>query len=1270
MIKDFLTNLTLKRKMSVLTITTLLVLTVIAFTVVYFFNTFKVLNMLINAERIHMSYFQKGVSGFYRWQLQPDSGQPEEAIAMVDTANNMAFVFGRLDSIAQTNKRDEFENILYNTLSQALLYNRANARMMAERCLLFIKINDKRFIQVMQTAYSGAQTGYEISRVMHEMKNNNHPQLEHKLESLIYKIEGEYEQFAADLDVLGAYVQRILLIVMIGLVVLLAMVIYVISVAIAKAISVPMKLMVNEFGKMAEGEIGEPVGYESKDETGQLVASFNKLQLNLTEVIKNAKEVALGNYDHHIQPKSSKDELGIALRKMTEALLTNQQKQHELDWLKTGKTKMADVLRGDQSLESIAGKTLQELCSYLQMEWASFYVWDDDSKQLKLMACFGTTNEMLTANIKPGQLLTGQSWEMKKPIWLSPLSNPEVIVSSSIIRMKAESLAIVPLMHEAQAWGIIELAGCRPLYENDKNLLLDISETIAIAIRSANARTKVKALLDKTLNQAEELQSQQEELRVINEELSEQAEALRESEKLLQQQQEELRVTNEELEERTHDLELQKNAIDQKNKELEKAAENISLKANELEAISRYKSEFLANMSHELRTPLNSLLILSRDMAENKKQNLTTDQVQSASIIYQSGQDLLNLINDILDLSKIESGKMTITPEVVSLDEFCQYIVNTFKHMTEIKGLQFSTVIHPDLPAQIVTDRHRLAQIIKNLVSNAIKFTHKGGVKVSFEAPVAIELKNQNLSAHNSIAIVVEDSGIGIAPEKQHEIFEAFQQADGSISRKYGGTGLGLSITRELVKLLGGEIILVSDTNKGSKFTIVLPLSYVPLDEVNLPSSEKETIVEKKQTTVNVISNQATLSAAEDSEQPYLEDDRQKINQLSKVLLIVEDDSRFAQILINEGRKRGFKCIAAQTAEAAWKLLSEYKPDAILLDIILPGMNGYSLLEMLKEDPQRRHIPVHIVSGTDGSLEALQRGAIGYLHKPVQAEALDQTFQKIEAFVQKHIKDLLVVEDDHHMRQLITKVIGGGDINITEARSASEAKEMLNQKDFDCMVLDLGLPDMSGFELLKQLQNEKRDNLPPVIVYTGRELSREENTELRKYASSIIIKGVKSEERLLDETALFLHRVVDKLPESKKEIINVLYDKEAVFKNKTILVVDDDMRNVFALTRVLEDHGMTVIEAENGIVALEKIKKHPEIDLILMDIMMPEMDGYTAIRAIRKMPDRHKLPILTLTAKAMKEDRQKSLEAGANDYMTKPVDISKLLSLLRVWLHY
>ncbi len=733
-------------------------------------------------------------------------------------------------------------------------------------------------------------------------------------------------------------------------------------------------------------------------------------------------------------------------------------------------------------------------------------------------------------------------------------------------------------------------------------------------------------------SQAEELQTQQEELKHMNEELEEQTQNLK-------QQQEELQMSNEELEEQTQALKM-------KNEEVETAKNDIEKKTKQLEISSRYKSEFLSNMSHELRTPLNSLLILSKDLAENRKKNLDSIQIESAEIIYKSGNDLLVLINEVLDLSKIEAGKMSINIESISLRKFADELIRNFKHHAEQKGLILTCKLNKELPESIRTDLQRLNQILKNLLSNAIKFTEKGSVSILIDR-----------FTESTLVISVTDTGLGILQEKQMSIFEAFQQADGGTSRKYGGTGLGLSISRQLAKLLGAEIKVNSTINEGSTFSVIIPIE-IEYEQESTRTDTKESSVYKP----------LSVNAAKYLNYPTIEDDRNTITKDDKVVLIVEDDLKFASILLKQANKKGFKCLSAATGEDCLFLASKHKPQAIILDMGLPGIKGHQVLTELKANPTIRHIPVHIISAKERSLESIKEGAVEYLMKPINKKELEDAFNRIENFVSRKIKNLLIIEDNETSRKAMRILIGNGDVKCFEAGNGKDALTIYRENHIDCMILDLGLPDMNGFELIHKLKNIKDINIPPIIVYTGKELTKEENNELQNYAESIIIKGVKSEERLLDETALFLHRTISNLPKSKQLIISNLYDKEALFHMKKILLVDDDMRNVFALSKILNERGMEIIKADNGKNALDMLDLHSDIDLVLMDIMMPEMDGYEAMRKIRSQRRLKDLPVIALTAKAMKDDKQNCIDAGANDYITKPIDIERLLSLMRVWL--
>jgi CheY-like chemotaxis protein/CHASE3 domain sensor protein len=1023
----------------------------------------------------------------------------------------------------------------------------------------------------------------------------------------------------------------------ITLIIILLIISFIISLWITNNISKRISIIAKEAQKIAGREFLQNTFLHDaiNDELSPVVNALDSINTSFKEVTTNANNVASGNYSSDFIPISENDLLGNSLKKMTVSLRETTAENQKHNWFTNGQNQLNQKLIGDQSLEELAGNTINFLCSYLNANIGAIYLLNDTSNFLTLKGKYAyATNDLTIKEIYAyNEGLIGQAAAEQKNIILNNLEQSHLRIISTVIDAQPQNLIIAPFVFEEKTLGVIEIAKLEKLTDTEIEFIKLCTDSIAISINSAISRMKIQELLEETQKQSEELQSQQEELKQMNEELEEQTQNLK-------QQQEELQMTNEELEEQTQALEM-------KNKEVEATKYEIEQKSKQLELSSKYKSEFLANMSHELRTPLNSLLILSKDLAENKRKNLDADQVESAEVIYKSGNDLLHLINEVLDLSKIEAGKMHLSIENVNLRNFINDILKSFKYQAEQKGIALSLSIADNVVEFIKTDVQRLSQILKNLLSNAIKFTEKGSVSVNIKA-----------TENNKISIAVADTGIGIAEEKQAAVFEAFQQADGGTSRKYGGTGLGLSISKELAKLLNAEIILESKLHKGSVFVLIIPV------EIN-DSETKEYREQSLKTNLhtNTITQQNNYK-----NYPVIEDDRNSINKTDKLLLIIEDDLKFASILKKQANKKGFKCIAASTGEDGLILATKYMPHAIILDMDLPGINGRQVLNELKSKPALRHIPVHIISVNERSINLAKEGAIEYLTKPINKNDLERAFGRIENFINRKMKNLLIVEDDEISRKAIKKLIGNGDVKCIEAATGKDALAEYSNTHIDCIVLDLMLPDISGFELIQEFRKCKQENIPPIIVYTGKDLTKEENYELQKYAETIIIKGVKSEERLLDETALFLHRTISNLPESKQSIIHNLYDKEAIFNNKKILLVDDDMRNIFSLSKILRERGMEIIKADNGKTAIEMLTINPDIDLVLMDIMMPEMDGYEAMKKIRMQAKYKNLPIIALTAKAMKDDKQKCIDAGANDYIAKPIEIERLLSLMRVWL--
>lgn len=996
-----------------------------------------------------------------------------------------------------------------------------------------------------------------------------------------------------------------------------------------------IKQITNEAEKIASREFtNDKLKDDTQDELRPIFDSLISVNESFREVTKHANEVACGNYKVEMIPRSEKDNLGIALNTMTRTLRETTAANRNHIWLTTGLNQLNEKLKGDQNIEELANNTIRFLCNYLKANIGAIYHFDDNINALILSGQYAFLSPVDTKKtIALAEGIIGQVAREQKQISLTNITDDQIRITSSVLNASPKHLIIAPFLFEGKTMGVLELGKLTEFNEIEKEFINLSMDSIAVTVQSAIARKQIQELLEETQSQSEELQSQQEELRQINEELEEQTQNLI-------QQQEELQISNEELEEQTQ-------ALETKNHEVESAKNDIEQKTKQLEISSKYKSEFLANMSHELRTPLNSLLILSKDLSENRKKNLDSIQVESAEIIYKSGHDLLVLINEVLDLSKIEAGKMSITIEYVSLSTFADDLIRNFKHQAEQKGLELTCNLDKNLPDSIRTDIQRLNQIVKNLLSNAIKFTEKGSVSV-----------NIGPSKDHKVIISVKDTGLGIEKDKQMAIFEAFQQADGGTSRKYGGTGLGLSISRDLAQLLSAEITVISKLQEGSTFSLILPFEIHQEQNSNSLRDVKESAIYKHH----------QVKDAQFLNYPTIDDDRDIITKKDQVVLVIEDDLNFASILLRQANEKGFKCLAAATGEDGLVLASKFNPQAIILDMGLPGVNGEQVLLELKANPSIRHIPVHIISATTPSLEQFKEGAIEYLMKPIEKNDLEDAFGRIENFVSRKIKNLLIIEDSENSRKAMRILIGNGDVKCFEAGTGKEALALYRENFIDCIILDLGLPDISGFELIHQLEGIKDSGIPPIIIYTGRELTKKENYELQKYAESIIIKGVRSEERLLDETALFLHRTISNLPPSKQLIINNIYDKEAFFNTKKILLVDDDMRNVFALSKILKERGMEVLIAENGLIALELLDAHADIDMVLMDIMMPEMDGYEAMQQMRLQEKFKTLPVIALTAKAMKDDQQKCINAGANDYITKPIDIERLLSLMRVWL--
>ena len=1033
----------------------------------------------------------------------------------------------------------------------------------------------------------------------------------------------------------------------------------------------------------------------------------NSLTVQVRNIADVATSVTKGDLTRQItvDAQGELDELKTNINQMIVNLKSTTEKNSEQDWLKTNLAKFSRMMQGQKDLEAVSKLIMSELTPLVSAHHGAFYIMDDDNHTpvLRLIASYAYKERKHIGNrFHLGEGLVGQAALEKKPILLTNVPADYIQISSGLGEAPPRNVLVLPVLFEGDVKAVIELASFLPFSQIHQLFLDQFAESVGVVINMIAANMRTAELLEQSQSltlelqsQSEELRKQQEELKRSNAELEAQATTLRTSEELLKDQQEELQQVNEELEEKASLLAEQNRKVESKNEEVEGARVALEEKAEQLALSSKYKSEFLANMSHELRTPLNSLLILARLLSENKDGNLTPKQVEFAQTILTSGSDLLNLINDVLDLSKVEAGKMDVNATEVRLEDIKEFVERSFNQLADQKGLGFHVEINADVPQALYTDGGRLQQVLKNLLSNAFKFTEQGDVTLMVRrAEKGRRFQNPTLeAAPDVIAFAVNDTGIGIPKDKQRLIFEAFQQADGTTSRKYGGTGLGLSISREIARLLGGEIKVESTENQGSTFTLFVPLRYIPRQDgpdrepvqaSNYPSLMRSPAPAPRRTTparAQPASRDQRRKPPGDAlqyrperrtmPQTAIADDRERIEEGDRTVLVIENDQNFAKVLLEMAREKGFKGVVELDGEAGLVAAREIRPDAITLDIDMPGMNGLEVLDRLKRDPETRHVPVHIISGVEEKREGLKAGAIAFLAKPVSKEALDAAFARISTFIDTVPKNLLVVEDNEAQRQSIVELIAHDDVEIVAVASAEEALEKLRERHFDCMVLDLGLrtSHMSGFDLLERVKSDDENHDLPIIIYTGKELSPEDETKIKKYAETIIVKDVKSPERLLDETALFLHRIEAKLPEQKRKMLEHLHDADSVVAGKNILVVDDDVRNIFSLTSMLEDHGMIVRFAENGKQAIEQLKKDPNVDAVLMDVMMPEMDGYETTRAIRGMDNFKSLPIIALTAKAMKGDREKCIAAGASDYITKPVDTEQLLSLLRVWLY-
>lgn len=1285
--KNWLKNLKIKGKLNLMIGLSLLGLVILGSTSNFFIKTTKVVNIMLIAQRDYMMNYHKSLELFYQYRADENSGDSlESALVNLSAAISKLELFSDVENLM----KNTTDRVIADSVISVYKISNSDADLLVKRVRLFNSLKIPAIRESSEAASSALSQAQKIKQIFagyHGQADSvKLSQASKELGASLSRMAELEDVYAKKVKDISDFTIQSLGLSIIFIVLFLGLLIFLLSKSISSMIINPMGLIRSNLAKMALGDLSGESEYASKDEVGQLTDSYRQMKNILAEQVEQAKRVARGDFDNALTPQSDKDELTIALNEMTSSLKSAKIKNDRDSWIKSSQNELNSEVQGDIDLASLGIKISGIVSKHLNALTSALFVFNDRNRIEFIGGYAVDTEQAKSRAFNPGEGLIGQAVRDRQTLVLEKIPESYLDVFSGLGRLKPGFLMIVPCIYNNVVEGVLELGSLKPFDDVSTDYINLVSGSIAIAILSSKNRTALQDLLAKQQKLMEELQVQQEELRQSNEELQVQQEELRqsneeletqtreleESKASLQAQQEELRVTNEELSERTRAIENQRESLRKKNDELEKARQDIEDKARELQQVSTYKSEFLANMSHELRTPLNSILVLSQILAQNKSENLNEKQIKSAETIKSSGENLLVLINEILDLSKIESGKVDLHSEPIELKSLLADLQETFLPIAEEKGLKLEMSISEDLPADIHNDSLRLGQILRNLMSNGIKFTEKGSIRITASRPRAPEsLKQKFQNRIDLIGFYVEDSGIGIQKDKQKEIFDAFRQADGTTSRKFGGTGLGLAISRNFARMMGGDILLESNPGKGSSFLLVIPEN-ITAEFVPVPASIPETVIDQPKVSMPApVWKPEPLQDPESSvgvEDPSVDDDRKNIKKGDTFLLIIEDDVSFAQIIYDLAHEKNFKCMIAPNGETGLHYADYYNPSAIILDIGLPGIDGWEVMKRLQENPNTRHIPVHFMSGSDKSLEALKKGAIGFLRKPVAVDEINEAFDKIEGLISKPLKKLLLVEDDASMRLSINELIGEENINIVSVSKGQEALNLLKKETFDAMILDLGLEDMTGYDLLQKIGHRNDAHKMPVIIYTGKELTREEEQKLQSYSDRIIIKGIKSPERLLAETTLFLHQVEANLPEEKQKRLRNLHPKEDVMKDKSILIVDDDMRNVFALTSLLEDLGLKILVGKNGRDGIDKLKAN-HVDLILMDIMMPEMNGYEAMEEIRKNPKYRKLPIIALTAKAMPGDREKCIHAGATDYLTKPIDSEKLISILRVWLY-
>jgi len=1236
----------------------------------YLLNTSRVLSLEARSKEYLHTEYQFAVENYYRYIISKDSLFLKKSLEHIDHSITVLDFFIQLEDANQSKSTEALVKEA-TPIFIPFMKSTQNVRLYLRRVRVLLKYQSDEYKKIYTLARDLNRNILEIRSIISNTQLND---IESRLAMFSHALAVQswiYKDYDETIEKLHQAGRRVFQYGLFFSILLFGVLTYIITRLITISFTRSIDDLVSISKKFAANDLSVELVPFSQDEVGQLVMAFQQVKNNLEDIVRQTQNVVKGDYSSQLVSKSENDELSAALNEMTRSLAEKDTVAKDQDWLKSGLNELSEKITGEQDTIDLCQNAMNFIARYIDAHVGTIYI-KDDNDELRLVASYAFTKRKSFANVfKLGEGIIGQCALERKPFLISNIPEDYIKINSGLGETQPVTLTVTPLLADNTVTGVIEFGAFYEFSDMQMQFLENISSMLAIAIRTTESRKKMHELLEKTQLQAEEmdkqqeklrlanqeLQTQQKDIRVKNQELEKQALILKDSEAELQAQQEELRQTNEELEEKTESLERYAAEIHKKNEDLKSAQLLLEERAEKLEHASQYKSDFLANMSHELRTPLNSLLILAKMLAENKDGNLTEKQVTFASTIHSSGSELLELINDILDLSKIEAGKMEVNIDEFDLQFLPQYIKRNFEHIAKEKNVYLKTNVSEELPAFISSDRQKVEQIVKNLLSNAFKFTNEGGVTIDIQkVEQGVKLYNENLEPDETVCIAISDTGIGIPPKKQELIFAAFQQADSTISRKHGGTGLGLSISKELTRLLGGELQVASIENKGSTFTLYLPFHFAV---ASLPDAEKK-VVEKE--------TAAPRDDAAKAVRPpdVIKDDRDNLNKGDKAILIIENDIRFTNILMNIAKNKDFKCLVAYDGDAGLGLAKKYSPGAIILEVDLPKLNGWQVFEKLQADEDTRDIPVYFISGEDQTEQALERGAFGLLRKPADLEDVKRVFATVESKQKNQIKKLLLVSNNKDEREDILQYIERDDVESATADNGEQALELLANEKYDCLIVDLTSQSESAQDFIKQLKDNDTIEKIPIIVYVDEESARQSAADLQNDVDSIIVKSSKYMERLLDETTLLLHRIESGLSQAA---VSMTHDKEAIFKDKKILIVDDDMRNVFALSSILEEKKAHIVVGKNGIEGLQRLEEHNDVDMVLMDIMMPEMDGYEAMTKIREQKKFKDLPIIALTAKAMKGDREKCINAGANDYMPKPVEADKLLSLLRVWLY-